>query len=328
VRRFEFTGDSLWIFILTALLASCSGPQTPRGAPEAMPQSRAHTDRGASWIPTDAAKDSLLFVSDEGTSDVYVYSLSKDRLVGTLTGFSEPRGVCLNKAGDIWITNAGESNLLEYAPGGSEPIGSLDDPGEYPVDCSVNTVTGDLSASNIISVKEGPGSLSVYRTGIGVPAIAPAFAHTYNDAYDPAGNLFIDGASNLGRFQFGELVRGQKTVTQLALKGATITDPTNVQYADGHLAIGAERGYLGNSTIYQLAVSGTTATVVGRTRLQDANVIAFFIVGHRVFCLDSTTYRGVHVAIYKYPDGGKPIRIIKIPGLSMPVGLAVGTPAN
>jgi len=279
-------------------------------------------------MSTDGGKDNLLFVSDEGTSDVYVYSLLKDRLVGTLTGFSEPRGVCLNRAGDIWITNAGDSNLLEYAPGGTTPIGSLNDPGEFPVDCSVNTTTGDLGASNIISVKDGPGSLSVYAGGVGIPAITPAFAHTYNVAYDPAGNLFIDGANDLGWFRFGELVHGQKIVTTLALKGATMTAPTNVQYADGHLAIGDERGYFENSVIYRVTVSGTTATVVGRTHLLDANVIAFFILGHRVFCLDSTPYRGVRVAIYNYPAGGKPIRIIKIPGLSMPVGLAVSTAAN
>ena len=278
-------------------------------------------------MSTDRGNGGLLYVSDEGTSDVYVYSLSKGRLVGTLTGFSEPRGVCLNKAGDVWITNAGDSNLLEYAPGGTTPIGSLNDPGEFPVDCSVNATTGDLGASNIISVKDGPGSLSVYAGGIGVPAITPAFEHTYNVAYDPAGNLFVDGANNVGWFQFGELVHGQKTVTTLALKGATMTGPTNVQYADGHLAIGDERGYFENSVIYQVTVTGTTARVVGRTRLLDANVIAFFIQGRRVYCLDTTPYRGVRIAIYNYPAGGKPIRIIKIPGLSMPVGLAV-TAAN
>ena len=319
MKSFNFGHYTLSGCAAAALLAGCGGLQPPIASPGAMPQSRAiarHDDGG-----------SLLFVSDEGTSDVYVYSLSKNKLVGTLTGFSEPRGICLNKAGDIWITNAGDSNLLEYAPGGTKPIGSLNDPGQYPVDCSVDTTTGDLSVSNIISAKYGPGSLSIYSDAIGVPAVVPAFAHTYNDAYDPAGNLFVNGASDVGAFQFGELARGEKTVTNVKIEGATITDPMNVQYADGHLAIGDERGYFENSVIYQVTVSGTTAKVIGKTPLYGSNVIAFFILGHRVFCLNSTN-RGVHVAIYKYPAGGKPIRVIQIPGLSMPVGLAVSKVAH
>lgn len=301
-----------------AMLAGCSGVGTPIGTPSAA--------RG-SWVRPDSTKDSLLFVSDEGTSDVYVYSLSKDSLVGTLTGLREPRGLCVNNAGDIWITNAGDSKLLEYAPGGTAPIATLDDPGEYPVDCSVETSTGNLGVSNIISAKDGPGSLSIYNGAGGVPAVVSGFVHTENDAYDPAGNLFVDGADNHGWFQFGELAAGAKTVTNLTLKGATITAPTNLQYADGHLAIGDERGYSRSSVIYQLAINGTTARVTGRTRLHDANVIAFFILGDLVFCLDSK-FRGVRVTIYKYPAGGKPIRVIKIPGLSLPTSLAVSSAPN
>lgn len=313
-----------------ALLAGCGRAQPPTGTPDATPQSHsiaAHAQRVGSWMRPDSAKDNLLFISDEGANDVYVYSLSKYRLVGTLTGFSEPRGLCLNKSGDIWITSAGDSDLLEYAPGGTTPIGSLNDPGEYPVDCAVDTTTGDLAASNIISSKPGPGSLSIYSHAIGVPAVVPAFGHTYHDAYDPAGNLFVDGVTADGAFQFGEIARGEKTVTNLKLKGAAIGAPTNVQYADGHLAIGDDREY-SSSVIYQVAVSGTTARVIGRTPLHHAHVIAFFILGHRVFCLNSTKYGGTHIAIYKYPVGGKPTRTIQIPGLSLPVGLAVGKVAN
>ena len=316
--------------VAAALLAGCGGGQPAIGAPDATPQTHTiagHAQRVGSWMSLASAKDNLLFISDEGTSDVYVYSLSKYRLVGTLTGFSEPRGLCLNKAGDIWIPNAGDSNLLEYAPGGTTPIGSLNDPGEYPVDCAVDTTTGDLAASNIISSKPGPGSLSIYSNAIGAPAVVPAFGHTYHDAYDPSGNLFVDGVTADGAFQFGEIARGEKTVTNLKLKGAVIGAPTNVQYADGNLAIGDDREY-SSSVIYQVAVSGTTARVIGRTPLHHAHVIAFFILGHRVFCLNSTKYGSVHIAIYKYPAGGEATRTIQIPGLSLPVGLVVSPVAN
>ena len=277
-----------------ALLAGCGVPQ-PIGAPGAMPLTQA--------AETHTAKDRLLYVSDEGTSDVYVYSLSKDRLVQTLTGFSEPRGVCLNKAGDIWITTAGNSELLKYAPGGSTPIGSLSDPGEYPVNCSVNAKSGDLGVSNIISANNGPGSLSIYTDAGGVPSVVPAFGHTYSDAYDSVGDLFVVGVTADGSFEFGEVVRGGKTVTNLELKGATGVDPTNLQFAHGHLTMGNAHGYANNSVIYQVSVSGTTATVVRKTRLHHANTTAFFIFGDRVFCLVSPRYRTPHIASLQVSGG-------------------------
>ena len=297
-----------------ALVAGCGAIQPPVGPPAAIPQSRTiakHDDR-------------LLYISDEGTNDVYVYSLSKGTIVETLTGFSEPRGVCLDNAGDIWITEAGNSKLIEYAPGGTKPIASVNDPGEFPVDCSINGTTGNLGAANIISAKYGPGSLSVYSGTVGAPAIVRAFAHTYDAAYDLAGNLFVDGADDHGWSQFGELARGAKTVVPLTLKGGTISNPINLQYADGHLAIGDDRGYSEDSVIYQVAVKGSAAKVIGRTRLHDANVIAFFIVGSQVFCLNSTKL-GVRVDVYNYPAGGRATTVIKVSGLSMPVGLAVTT---
>ena len=325
MKSLDFWREALCGCMAVATLASCAlspspsmgqgGIGLPMGAPGATSQ-RATTPK----------PDSLIYISDEGSSDVYVYSLSKGTHVATLAGFSEPRGICLDKAGDVWITNAGASDLLEYAPGGTEPIASLNDPGEYPVDCSVETTTGDLGVANIISAKYGSGSLSLYNGAGDVPAIVGAFNHTSNDVYDPAGNLFVEGASNLGAFQLGELARGQKAVTNLTIKGAAITQPLNLQYADGHLAIGDERSS-GGSVIYRLAVSGTTARVVGTTHLRGANFITFFILGRQVFCLNSA-YQGVRVAIYNYPAGGKAIRVIKLLQLSIPTSLAVTTVAN
>lgn len=314
MKNTVFSPFMLGCCLAAAMLAGCAGTQ-PSVTPGAPPLAKTFGAHGT--------KDTLLYVSDEGTSDVYVYSLSKESLVQTLTGFSEPRGVCLNTTGDIWITEAGSSSLVEYAPGGSEPIGSLSDPGEYPVDCSVNAKNGDLGVSNIISANNGPGSLSIYTDAGGTPSVVPAFGHTYSDAYDSAGNLFVVGVTTDGLFQFGEVVRGANTVTNLEVAGARRIEPTNLQFAHGHLTMGNAGGDPNTSVIYQLSVSGATATVVGRTLLHDAYVTAYFITGDRVFCLVSPRYRTPHIAVFKYPEGGKAIQVIKIPEFSIPTGLAV-----
>src|SRR5271165_6576810 len=45
-----------------------------------------HPDHTRSWMAPDAMKNDLLYISDVGTDDVYVYSYPKAKLVGTLTG--------------------------------------------------------------------------------------------------------------------------------------------------------------------------------------------------------------------------------------------------
>jgi hypothetical protein len=263
----------------------------------------------------EAKEGRLLYVSDSGTNDVYIYTYPRFKLVGTLTGFSEPQGICTNKTGDVWIANTGESNLVEYA--GTNPIATLNDPGEYPDACSVDGVTGNLAASNILSTGDGPGSLSIYRHAAGSPHVVEAFARDYFVTYDPKGNLFMDGESSSDdTFGLGEIPKGSKKFEQLSISGATIEFPGGLQYADGNLALGDQS----NAVIYQLAVSGSVATVVGTTELLGASdVVTFFILGHVVVCVDAGN---ADIEIYKYPAGGYPIRIIHVP-LSEPIGLAI-----
>jgi hypothetical protein len=40
------------------------------------------------------------------------------RLVGTLTGFTNPQGDCVDKSNNVWIVDTEASQLIEYAHGG------------------------------------------------------------------------------------------------------------------------------------------------------------------------------------------------------------------
>jgi hypothetical protein len=103
-----------------ALFAGCGGSQPPIGAPGAMPQSRAtvtHAEFGASWmLPEARSIKRLLYISDDKTNHVLVYDFARGAKVGELTGFSEPRGQCVDAQGDVWITSDDRNDNTHRSP--------------------------------------------------------------------------------------------------------------------------------------------------------------------------------------------------------------------
>ena len=66
-----------------------------------------------SWVAKDAAAaPRLLFVSDDGTNQVNMYTMPGMVLKGELTNFSEPQGMCSDAAGNIWVTNTGTASVI------------------------------------------------------------------------------------------------------------------------------------------------------------------------------------------------------------------------
>jgi hypothetical protein len=81
------------------------------------------------------------------------------------------------------------------------------------------------------------------------------------------------------------------------------------------LAIGDQSA----AVIYQFAISGSTGTKVSSTPLTGSkDVVQFWIEGKKVIGPDAGL---AHVAFYKYPAGGSPIKTIT--GLGEPVGATV-----
>ncbi len=84
----------------------------------------------------DAKRMTLLYITNANDGTVFVYSYPKGTMEGELTGFEEPYGDCTDKTGDVWIVDDEASTVTEYAHGGSTPIRTLNDSGEYPAGCS------------------------------------------------------------------------------------------------------------------------------------------------------------------------------------------------
>jgi DNA-binding beta-propeller fold protein YncE len=300
---------------VAALLCGCTGGGSPAlGLPGQAP-----TVFGAarSWMAPDAKQRDLLYLSDESAHDVYVYSWPGLELKGTLTGFDAPNGECADKAGDVYVTNEDQSEILEYAHGGTSSIKTLVDTGEYPVGCSVDPTTGNLAVTNIDTTKGGgPGNVAIYPDASGTPAtyIAPAFYYYFFCGYDGHGNLFVDGTNNGSTFEFAELPRGGSAFGRVTLD-QTIDFPGGVQWDGRHVAVGdQEQPY-----IYEFAVNGSSGRVVEKTPLDDTDDVSqFWIAGGRVVTPD---FLNNEVQVFKYPAGGSAVKAI--PNISTPIGSAL-----
>jgi hypothetical protein len=297
------------------VLAACSNGEASF-APQA--------DEGRSWMARDAKSQSLLYVSSYKTDDVYVFSYPRGKLVGTLAGFHGPDGECVDSAGNVWITNTLQSELLEYAHGDTTPIATLNDPGEYPFGCSVDRKTGNLAVTNIYgagSPSLASGNVVIYPNAKGSPQgpyYDSVIYYMYFCGFDGAGNLFLDGESYGGGFRLAELVNGSTSFTDVTLN-KDIGQPGGVQWDGSHVALGDQQAGI----IYQLQITGSSATVVGSTPLNDSkDVVQFWIDGKTVVGPDAVKS---DIRYWSYPSGGSPNRTIRDRGLDQPIGAVVSS---
>jgi hypothetical protein len=281
-----------------------------------------HPDRRRSWMAPDAKKKALLYVSDQDNAVVDVYSYPKGALKGTLTGFADPEGECVDKAQDVFITDFRANVIYEYAHGGTFPVAVLADPGGQPIGCSVNRKNGNLAVSNIFGISSAPGNIEVYAGAQGEPTmyVNPAVPILYFCGYDNKGNLFIDGLGNSDNFLFEELPNNSSTFTNVTLS-QTIYSPGGVQWDGKYVAVGD----YSHGGIYQFTISGSTGTLEGSTPLNNSfEVNQFWIQGAKVTAGSSAF--NPHVDLYDYPAGGNPIKTWASPPPSQefsPVGAAV-----
>jgi sugar lactone lactonase YvrE len=278
-------------------------------------------DLRPSWMAARARNSDLLYVSDIETGDVYVYDYANDALVGTLTGFNEPQGECVDASGNVWIANTKATEMVEYAHGGTSPIATISDPGEYPVGCAVDPTTGNLAVTNIYTTVGAHGDLAIYTRASSAPKryTDSNFLYYYFCGYDPKGDLFLDGSNNDGAFQFAKLPAGSSTFAAITLD-KTVYFPGGVQWVGKVVAVG-DQGYLDESlsAIYRIHLSGDYGTILTTGYLTGAeDVSQFFIRGRRVVGPDlDLGFTGV----WHYPLGGRAIKTIN--GQGHPVGSAI-----
>ncbi len=306
--------------VATALLAApafaagCGGPPSPAGpiGPNVTQSGSAlaRSDRSRSWMSPAAKKQALLYVSSVLSNDVYVYSASTHALVGTLTGFSSPYGLCVDTSANVWIVNDGLQEVVEYAHGGTTAIATLADAGEYPEGCSVDPATGNLAVTNFYS-NSGGGSVSIYAGAKGTPQIyTDSSIEQYRFCgYDANGNLYVDGETPGGSFAFAQLPKGSSTFKDITVK-QTIGWPGGVQWDGKYVAVGDTDA----GVIYR--IEGRKGTMAAKVTLAQANYVNQFWIAtagkkHKGSVV-APSQDGGTVGFYPYPSGGAPTSTIEV----------------
>lgn len=265
-------------------------------------------------------RGAFIYVSDRGTNEVYAYSYRNKVLRGTLTGFNSPDGLCVDAAGDVFITEYLNQDIIEYAHGGTTPIATLNDAGERPMACAIDPTTGNLAVTNFQNISHASGNVAIYQAASGTPTLYsdPNIYNYLYCVYDTKGNLYVDGKTYNGLDRFAELPGNSATFTDITLN-ATINYAEDIQWKNGELVVG---NTYENNQIYWFKIKNGNGIQIGypAALTHGYGVLQFWIHG-KVLIGALPAYP--NVSFWNYPAGGLPIYDIGFGGSSMPVGVAV-----
>jgi hypothetical protein len=289
-------------------------------------------DRSRSWMSADAKTTaSLLYVADEGTNTVDVFSYPQGKLEGQLTGFDLPSGICSDRAGDVYIENGNAYTVEVYAHGGTAPLRTLALPGYPQLNCTVDPVTQNLALGTFDGSCGGClGYIAIFTGGQGTPTLyQPSTGNPLHEqqglpgcAYDGKGDLFCDAYIGPSGENFGlfELPKRSRKVSEITVSGANFRAGA-AQWDGAHVDVDASSF----GTLYQIALSGSAGTVVGSTVLETgAWVWQFCIPNQDARVVAPVSYGSTeYVGYWSYPAGGTPTRTID--GFTQVDGATVST---
>ena len=277
----------------------------------------------ASTVPQGAMTQSRPHMASTYNSILYVMRYSKyvDMLtypglkaIGTFTyPDNRPFGQACpdDLTGSIYFPNSsGQPNagLLEYADGGTAPIGSLEPtPGHFAVNCAVDPSTGNIAV--VLATRAQTSSyVGIYAPGSSHPTKYgyPNLRWYASCRYDSSGNLFVLGETNAYQSVLLELPKGSSKLTKLSLHvKAYITLGFPIQWDGSYITIQSLNLENRILTILRLSVSGSATTVVGKTELRGAAMAVWIQDGNTVITGRYPNHLEGHrnIAFYNYPGG-------------------------
>lgn len=301
----------LFAIALVAALAGCSKGASISPVPAA----------AAGSMTAKASNGALLYVADLNKNAVYVYTYPAGGLVGQLTGLSRPHGECTDAAGDVYVTNGLDQDILEYAHGGTTPIATLADPTMFPSACAIDPVTGNLAVVHS-PLSTGPATVAIYVHAGGTPQPLPhsPVFDSYYLAYDAHGNIWVDGMNRKRKwFRFAEFLSAKQQWQRITFDHA-IGLPGGVQWVGNTLVVGDQVNLDGPSVVAEFSMNGNTGKLLGFTPLKNScNVLQFQVVGKTVVAPNTCKPA---VLYFDFPKGGRSTKAIRWQ-LSQPVGVVV-----
>jgi hypothetical protein len=216
------------------------GP-SQRSAPVLPETAMAEAARPTAMLPPQAASRSFLYVTNWRSGYVSVLTYPQGVPVGSIGGFSQPEGECVDAASDVFVADRLHHQVQEFAHGGLTPQKKLAYPGAEPLACSVDPLTGNLAVTNGSRSKTQSSVIAVFPQSGGNPQTysMQGFNAQYC-GYDNQSNLYIDGFG-IGKhtFAFAELPKGGSSIVRVSLN-KTIHYPGSVQWDGKHLMVSDE----------------------------------------------------------------------------------------
>ena len=264
-------------------------------------QSTASSHPNAAHAARSFDKTDLLYVDSGGHLDIFSYPQGKavEQITSEDLGSD---GICSDKDGNVYVPVFEQAQIYKFAHGATQPSATLEMPQyEFAMSCALDPSSGDLAVST------DNGEVGVFKSATS----APVFYHlagiytTWYCTYDNTGDLFVGGTNGENGFTLLELPFGGSALQAITLP-AEVSPRLGIGWDGRHLVVAAEQ-YVHDVTLLRLHVSGSHATVVGKTKLAGRpNTIGteFWIAGDRVVEPDGNND---NVGVWSYPAGGRAI---------------------
>ncbi|MGB8910392.1 MAG: hypothetical protein WCC84_16740 [Candidatus Cybelea sp.] len=290
-----------------AFLAACGGSQPPIGAPGAAPQI-------ASGVLTSRdGSRTLLYVAT--SSKTYILTYPGYKKVGTLNpGFGGYKYLTTDTTNGN-VLEAFTNGVFIYPHGGTNPIATISEPssGVNTSSCAVDPTTDNIAVDWATGGRQPHAWVAIYKTASSSPTnySVPNINNLYYSDYDARGDLFVDGTgSGQNGAVLAELAKGGKQFIDISLD-ETLNSAGVIRWDGSYITI------KDGITIYQLQVSGSTATVVGESRLTglwDKQYASEWIQGKTAI---SPHFSGLRhfdrdLGFWLYPSHGRAYKVIKI----------------
>lgn len=284
--------------VTLALLAGCGGPQPPSGAPGGMTQSPAIAGQAAHGKPLPGTGGEDLVYAAGGCGGVCILRYPDVKLTNSISLSGPVGGDCSDGEGNVFVTN--NAQVLEYAHGGTTPIATLSVPGVDAAACSVDPRTGNLA---VAVGGNSSGDIAIFADATGTPALYDAGQGALFCGYDGSGNLFVSGVLNQHN-ALAELPYQASMFMPITLSANT-GGPGQVQWDGTYITL--ENRTDSDITIARLSISGSTASVVGKTKLRSPKWASqSWIAGNRVIAPYSSKGEYTNkIGSWRYPRSGK-----------------------
>lgn len=300
------------IAVCLLLLSACSiAPKQVVGqAPPARPSS------GGPFATADVS-NALLYVSDEGPNVVNIYSAAHPRkLIGQISdGINVPDGMDVDRARNLYVTNASGNTVQVYAPGGTSPIRTY----TQGLSAPINVVIGKDGTLYVANNNSGATFVVEYPPGSMTPSLKISTHPGYGSglAVDGRGRLYVSYHDSGGHGWVYRYPQGSTTGVNLNLAthtpaGLALDRSGDLIVADATLPAAIQVFPPGATQPSQVVTDG-----VGNPFLisLDARETHLYVTDEYHTGVDVFTYPTV---AFKF----------RLTGLTVPAGVAVSPPSR